>query len=290
VTSPAPLRLTLEPLLPTRTPGHNSWFEYGFQLRLPGGPLIDRSDPLLSAYGARVTTMAVDMDDDEQLQDDAFDPGSVVRLVPDARDGEPEVGVWDRDELHLAGTLLDRHAAITEAAIEFGLEQTAIVLTEDRAAGDDRRNGLDLFVFHHAFVEVDTEAALRFIRPERQVRPRLVLVADGKGDVRWWDPSAAAGPIAADALPMSADLRTDLQKLRASYARLREDPAERRGLERIEASIDRYALNEQAQAIWKRARTELSTRFSIGFLGAGMERPVWSPAELEGEDDDEIPF
>ncbi len=162
VSPSTPLRLALHPLLPTRTTGHNSWFEYGFQLRLPGGPLIDRTDPLLSAYGARITTMAVHTHDDEQLQEDAFDPGSVVRLVPDAGDdGEPEIGVWDRDELRRAGSLLDRPAAITEVAIEFGLEQTAIVLTEDREADGDRRSSLDLLVFHPAFVEVDTEAALR---------------------------------------------------------------------------------------------------------------------------------
>lgn len=288
---PVPLRLALHPLLPTRTTGHNSWFEYGFQLRLPGGPLIDRGDPLLSAYGARVTTIAVHTDDDEQLQDDAFDPGSAVRLVPDpGDDGEPEVGVWDRDELRRAGSLLDRPAAITEAAIEVGLEQTAIVLTEDREAGDDRRSSLDLLVFHPAFVEVDTAAALEFTRPSRAKRPRLVLVADGKGDVRWWDPSASTGPIAADALPMSSELRRELQRLRAGYEELADGASEARGFDRIDVSIERSVLNDRAQAIWKRARTELGRRFSVGFLGAGMDRPVWSPAELDDDGDDEIPF
>lgn len=287
----APLRLTLHPLLPTRTTGHNTWFEYGFQLRLPGGPLIDRNDPLLRAYGSRVTTMAVHTDDDEQLQDDAFDPGSVVRLVPDAGEGgEPEVGVWDRDEVRRAGSLLDRPAAVVEAAIEFGLEQRAVVLTEDREADGDRRSSLDLFVFHPAFVEVDTESALGFTRPEAAVRPRLILVADGKGDVRWWDPSAAAGPIAADALPMSAELRRDLQSLRSSYEELADGGGEARGFDRIDMSIERYALNEKATAVWKRARTELGRRFAIGFLGAGMDRPVWSPSELDDDDgDDGIP-
>lgn len=292
MTPTTPLRLALHPLLPTRTTGHNSWFEYGFQLRLPGGPLIDRNDPLLRAYGACVTTMAVHTDDDEQLQDDAFDPGSVVRLVPDpGDDGEPEVGVWDRDEVRRAGSLLDRPAAVVEAAVEFGLEQAAVVLTEDREADGDRRSSLDLFVFHPAFVEVNTEAALSFSRPERTPRPRLVLVADGKGDVRWWDPSASAGPIAADALPMSAQLRADLQGLRASYEELADGTGEARGFERIDMSIERYALNEKATAVWKRARTELGRRFAIGFLGAGMERPVWSPSELDEDDgDDGIPF
>lgn len=291
MTPTAPLRLTLHPLLPTRTTGHNTWFEYGFQLRLPGGPLIDRNDPLLRAYGARVTTMAVHTDDDEQLQDDAFDPGSLVRLVPDpGDDGEPEVGVWDRDEVRRAGSLLDRPAAVVEAAIEFGLGQSAVVLTEDREADGDRRSSLGLFVFHPAFVEVDTEAALGFTRPERTPRPRLVLVADGKGDVRWWDPSASAGPIAADALPMSAELRRDLQSLRSSYEELADGGGEARGFDRIDMSIERYALNEKATAVWKRARTELGRRFAIGFLGAGMERPVWSTSELDDDEEDGIPF
>ena len=35
---------------------------------------------------------------------------------------------------------------------------------------------------------------------------------------------------------------------------------------------------------------ELGRRFAIGFLGAGMERPVWSPAALEKADDSDIPF
>ena len=291
VTSPLPLRLTLHPLLPTRTTGHNSWFEHGFQLRLPGGPLIDRTDPLLSAYGARVTTVAVHVDDDEQLQDDAFDPGSVVRLVPEAGDdGEPEVGVWDRDELRRGGSLLDRPAAVVDAALEFGLEQTAIVLTEDREADGDRRSSLDLFVFHPAFVEVDTEAALGFTRPARVQLPRLVLVADGKGDVRWWDPSASCGPIAADALPMSAELRRELQGLRAGFEELADGASEARGFDRIDVSIERSVLNERAQAVWKRARVELGRRFAVGFLGPGMERPVWSLGELDDEDVDEIPF
>lgn len=289
MSSSSPLRLILHPLLSTRTTGHNSWFEYGFQLRLPDGPLLDRSDPLLGAYGARVATIAVHADDDEQLQDPAFDPGSVVRLVPDVGDeGEFELGVWDGDELRRAGSLLDRAAEVVEAAIGFGLEQMAVVLTEDREAYDDRRSGLDLFVFSPAFVQVDMGPASSFARPPMRSRPRLVLVADGKGEVRWWDPSASTGPVAADGLPMSAELRRDLVGLRESFGELVEDAAEARGFDRIDVSIERSVLNEQAQALWKRARVELGRRFAVGFLGAGMERPVWSPGELA--DEDEVPF
>ncbi len=292
MTAPVPLHLALDPLLPTRTPSAGGWFEYGFHLRLPDGPRIDRADPLLAAYGARVVTVAIHADDDEPLQHAVFDPGSVVRLVPEAGDdGDAEVGVWDADELRLGGSLIDRAAEIVTAAVDCGLEQAAIVLTEDRSADDDRRNGLDLVVFHPGFVEIDASVAERFERPARRSRPRLVLVADGRGDVRWWDPSASTGPIAADALPMSAELRRDLQGLRASYEELADGAGEARGFDRIDMSIERYSLNERATALWKRARTELGRRFAIGFLGAGMERPVWSPSELnDDEDDDGIPF
>jgi hypothetical protein len=81
-----------------------------------------------------------------------------------------------------------------------------------------------------------------------------------------------------------------VQGLRASYEELADGASEARGFDRIDVSIERGVLNERAQAIWKRARAELGRRFSIGFLGAGMERPVWSPAELDDDDDDEIPF
>ncbi len=291
MTTPAPLRLALEPLIPTRTSGHRTWLEYGFQLRLPDGPLVDRGDPLLAAYAARILSVVIDEDDDEQLQDDAFEPGSLVRLVLESAD-EPQLGVWDDDGLHRAGCLSDRSALIAAAAMEYGLAQSALILTEDRTPEDGRREGLDLLVFHDAFVQVDTAAvAGGFLRPERQVRPRLVLVADGTDDVRWWDPAATAGPIAADDLPMSADLTRAMQRLRAGYADLQqEDGDERRGLERFEAALDRHTLDEQAAALWRRARAELGRRYAIGFLGTGMERPVWSPEELEDEYESEIPF
>jgi len=292
VSPPVPLRLSLEPVLPTRTPSYEGCFVYGFRLRLPDGPEVDRSDPLLVAYGARIVTVAIHDDDEESVQDDAFDPGSLVRLLPESGGAdEAEVGVWDPEGLRRGGSLLDRAAAIVGAAVECGLAQSALVLTEDRSAEDDRREGLDLLVFHRAFVDVDASAAASFRRPVRSARARLVLVADGSGDVRWWDPSADAGPIAADDLPMSADLTSAMQRLRAAYAELANDDAsERRGFERFEAALDRHALDEQAAALWKRARAELGRRFAIGFLGAGMERPVWSPDELDDDDESDIPF
>lgn len=284
-----PLRLTLEPIIPSRTPAEHGSFEYGFRLRLPGGPLIDRLDPLLAAYGARVVSVAIREADEEPLQDPAFDPGAPIRLLAEAGDpGDPAVGVWDDEGVRRAGRLLDRAARVVGAALECGFEQAALVLTEDREVDDDRREGLDLFVFHPAFVTVDRGPAAGFARPARVTRRRLVLVADGSGDVRWWDPSAQTGPIAAEELPMSDELARALRQLRAAYAeRRQEDAGEPRGLDRFEAELDRCALDEQAAALWRRARAELGRRFAIGFLGSGMERPVWSPDEL---DDDDIPF
>ncbi len=292
VSPPPALRLSLEPLLPTRTPSYENCFVHGFKLRLPGGPEIDRADPLLVAYGVRIVTVAIHEDDDESVQDDAFDPGSLVQLLPESGGAdEAEVGVWDPEALRRGGSLLERAAAVVDAAIECGLSQTALVLTEDRSAEDDRREGLDLLVFHDGFVEVDTAAVAAFERPVRPARARLVLVADGSGDVRWWDPSAEAGPIAADDLPMSADLTRAMQKLRAAYAELEaEKDPDKRGFARFEAALDRTALDEQAATLWKRARAELGRRFAVGFLGSGMQRPVWSPEELDEDDDSEIPF
>lgn len=293
VSQPPPLRLSLEPLLPTRTPSYENCFVYGFKLRLPDGPEIDRADPLLVAYGVRIVAVAIHDDDDEPVQAGAFDPGSLVRLLPEAGGSdEPEVGVWDPEALRRGGSLLDRAAAVVDAAIECGLSQTALVLTEDRNSEDDRREGLDLLVFHEGFVEVDTAAVPSFKRPVRPARPRLVLVADGSGDVRWWDPSAEAGPIAADDLPMSADLTRAMQRLRTAYAELEaEKDPDKRGFERFEAALDRAALDEQAATLWKRARAELGRRFAVGFLGSGMERPVWSPDELDDDDaETDIPF
>jgi hypothetical protein len=286
-----PLRLALEPSIPTRIPRQGGYFEHGFQLRLAGGAVVLRRDPLLRAYGAHVAVIAVPEDEDEDLQSGDFEPGRQVRLIRDEDGGcEDEIGVWDGEGLRRAGSLRDAAAAVVGAALDCGLDQRAIVLTEDRCADDDRRNGLDLVVFHPGFVELDLSAAARYERPVRRTRPRLVLEAGGSGELRWWDPSGAAGPMETGDLPMSAELRQALDELRDGYAELCEQAGERRGFERLEASLDRSLLDDRAAALWKRARGELGRSFAVGFLGAGMERPVWSPGELDDDDDGEEPW
>lgn len=290
MTSFARLRLAFEPLLATRTTGPHGVITHGFQLRLPHGPAIAHDDPLLPAFSVDVTSLYTPRND-EPLQYEGFDPGSEVRLIAE---NATDVGVWDSEGVRRAGMLLERPAALFRAGLDVGLERQAIVLSEDRSDDEDRRDGLELLVFHPAFVELDMAGLADFARPSGNARPRLVLVADGTGDVRWWDPSATTGPVGADGLPMSADLLAAMRRLRTDYAKLRDEAEDDpRGFERFELELEREALDRQANALWRRARAELGRRFTIGFLGAGMEHPVWSPSDAEDGPymgDDDIPF
>src|SRR3954447_15053737 len=85
--SEVPLRLTLEPLTPTRTPSSSGNFDYIAALRLPEGPLVRTDDPLLAAYGAVVG--GIDTEDDvESMQGPEFDPGRRVRLERELDDND----------------------------------------------------------------------------------------------------------------------------------------------------------------------------------------------------------
>jgi len=42
--------------------------------------------------------------------------------------------------------------------------------------------------------------------------------------------------------------------------------------------------------VWRRLRAELGRRYQVGFLGPGMEQPVWDPGEREDEEDDDLEF
>ena len=282
-----PLRLALEPILPARTPTTGHCFEYGFRVRLPGGPMLTSDDPLLEAFGASVEWLQFDDDHEEALQSEAFDPGRLVRLMAEPYDpDDPDaVGVWDDDELRQAGTLPHTASAVVSAGAQAGLEQRALVLCELRAARDDRREALCLLVYAPALVSVKVPRTLNVKRPVRPSRPRLVLVADTSGDVRWWDPSATNGPLEAGDLPLSEELRHELDRLRDAFAVLAAEGDEARGVERVEADWERDALQGKAQALWRRARAELGRRYAVGYLGTGMRRPVWAPAELQDDDD-----
>ena len=286
---PLPLRLALEPLLPSRTPTRGDCFEYGFHLRLPKGPALRREDPLLAAFGASIESVQTDQEHEQALQADGFDPGRPVRVIVD-RD-EDEVGVWDDDGLRQAGTLPPSAGRRVQAALDAGLEPRALVLMEQRTAHEDRRDEAVVLVYSPALVRVTAPRNRRVERPARASRPRLVLVAGPSGDVRWWDPAGHNGPLPAGELPLSPELRRDLVRLRDAYAELAEEDDERHGFERIEADWERQELDGQAAALWRRARAELNRRYAVGFLGSGMRRPVWSPSELEGDDASvDIPF
>jgi hypothetical protein len=276
------LHLALDALLPLRAPDpRETTLEHGFRLRLPDGPALSDGDPLLTAFGAAV--VALHAEDDEVLQADAFDPGRPVLLLPEPTNPR-EVAVWDAEGVKRAGTLTTDFEWAARAALEHGLDVKGLVLREERDLADDRRGALLLLV-HGPQVAVAAPAT-PFVRPTRPRRPRLVLFADGTADVRWWDPTAAGGPLAAEDVPVSEELATQLAQLRRRFAQL---PAEPEGPDAMVAGFERAQLHEEAADVWRRARAELGRRYAVGFLGPGMRRPVWSPGELEPDDDD-MPF
>src|SRR4051794_24080971 len=293
-----PLRLTLEPLTPTRTPSPHGNFEYIAALRLPDGPLVRTDDPLLAAYGAVVAS--IDPEDDvESLQGPEFDPGRRVRLERelDVND-EPIIGVWDAEGVRHAGHLFDDDpdVATVLAAAEHGLAPEGVVLIEHRSAGEDRRVAALLFVFSPALVAVELPPGLPVERPARTTRRRVVLLAD-RGDVRFWDPSGKSGPMEPQELPISPELATELKKLRKEYRKLAREAGGEPGFERMVLGWVTEQLDERAAALWHQVRTELGRRYAVGFLGPGMRRPVWSPAELQAPETindlgfgDDIPF
>lgn len=80
-------------------PSHGDPFEYGFHLRLPDGPVLERGDPLPAAYGAAIGWIEPGDEHEEQIQSAAFDPGSRLTLRAEPFDprGPHDIGVWDAD-------------------------------------------------------------------------------------------------------------------------------------------------------------------------------------------------
>jgi hypothetical protein len=294
--APPPLVLSLDPILPLRAPQPGAVLvSSGFRLRLPDGPAVAAGDPLLSAFGARVVDLEVDVDDSEALQDDVFAPGRALTLLEEGvdEDGDPVVGVWDAAGTRRAGHLDFRAAAEVAAATDAGLAVGAVVLTEDRLRVDDRRCGLEVLVHAPAFVEVETGVAAavapHVTRP-RHVRERVVLVADGSSELRWWDPSGRGGPMDLGQVPLSSELLADLERLSAEYAALDDADVTGSAADGFERQLYRSSLDARMRGLWQRARAELGRSYAIGLLGPGMTSPAWSPGEAGAPAADDIPF
>jgi hypothetical protein len=290
-----PLVLTLEPLLPTRcASGHRKEFRFGYQLRLPGGPLVETDDPLLAVFGAEAVTLEVEGGNEEAIQSATFDPGARLHPVFDSLDddGDPVVAIWDAAELHCAGILPFQVAGRVAAALDHGLDIQLFSLEESRTALDDRRVGLRVLVSSTSMVRIKHPKHARAIRPARRVRQRVVLLADGRGRIRWWDPSGASGPAEITQMPVSSHLQAELDRLGREFETLCQRAQESQGgLSRMVLDGDRAAFTERALELWKRVRAELTRDYAVGFVGPGMERPIWSPSEMSYDGDDvEIPF
>lgn len=286
-----PLALSLAPLPVRRAPAlGDSVVEYGFALQLPDGSVVLDDDPLLDAFATVISHLNGVSPDQEALQNAAFDPGRLVALVVEGvdDDGDEVVGVWDVEHVHRAGTLPCSLAVRVAAAQEHGLELRAVALAERRTRRDDRRCGLYVVVAPVALVAIDATPADTSARRRRPTRRRLVLVADGRADLRWWDPSAATGPIPLSHVPVSAELGTELAQLGQAYAAAKPAVEEAaHPLQELEHGMRQDALHDRIRAAWTRARAELGRTYAVGLLVPGMDRPAWSPDELPGDADDD---
>jgi hypothetical protein len=295
--SPLPLVLTLHPLLAPRVPERgSSTLDFGYQLRLPDGPALAGDDPLLRAFGAFVVELLHGPEHEEALQHDAFEPGRRLTLVQHGvdDDGDSIVGAWDADGIRRAGIVPYLKANVVAAALEHGLSMAGVVLREERTLFDDRRLQIAVLVHAPALVLVDLDGCERVARPVRPRRNRVVLLADGSSELRWWDPSGNGGPMDLAELPLSAELAAELRRLSSAYVQA-ADGEDLAGdfIEGIERDWTRSALEMRTHELWRRARLELGQRYAIGLMAPGMTRPAWSPDEAgdDGEDEDEdLPF
>jgi hypothetical protein len=58
-------------------------------------------------------------------------------------------------------------------------------------------------------------------------------------------------------------------------------------MDRTLSEWEAEGLDAEALLVWQRLRAELGRRCEVGFLGRGMERPIWDPSALADADDDE---
>ncbi|HEX4719084.1 MAG TPA: hypothetical protein VH300_11175 [Thermoleophilaceae bacterium] len=289
---PERLTLALHPHTPVRTPREGRpTILYGYHLRLASGPVLAVDDPLLSAFAASIDTVDGVHADSEPLQSETFDPGRFVRLVREGIDdeGDDVIGVWDLEEVRRAGALPYEPAARVAAAADHGLGVEALVLSEIRLRSDDRRSGIALFLYPPALIILDVAAGGPLQRPESRTRPRLVLIADDVAGLRWWDPSGATGPMALDAVPVSASLAQELRDLATAFKDAptkAHDWEEPDFFEDMEHDWHRHVLGERTRGVWDRVRRELGRRYAIGLMLKGMSHPAWSPEEFDPDDDD----
>ncbi len=267
---------------------------FGYELRLPDGPGLAPDDPLVGAFGMVFETLVQRDESQEIFQARSFDPGRTVSLRTEGfdEDGDVVVGVWDTEDVLRAGELSYSTAARVADAREYGLELTGLVLHEGRSAGEGRRESLEVLVYPEKLVRIDVEAGGPLQRPEVRTRPRLVLLADGPGPFRWWDPSGEHGPLALDELPVSTGLATEIDRLRALRESAEEDEDPEDFVEDMERNWRRSSVDESTRIVWQRARAELGRQFAVGLLARGMDHPVWRPEELpeDNDEDFEVPF
>lgn len=285
----------MQPLPATRTPDERGQFEYGVHLRLPGGPVLRHDDPLLAMYGALTGRVGTSCTNPEALQLDPFDAGRRVRLEIELdEDGDAIVAVWDEEGIRRGGVFRFEAECPIVAALDHGLPLEGLVLREHVDAATRRRTCLDVLVYARAFVDVHVPEDLVVERPERTRATRVVLFADGRGELCFWDPAGHAGPGDPGDLPLSPRLVDELAILRERYRQLaRRSEESANGLEQMTCEWGRAHLDRRMEILWRRARQELGRSYAVGFQGPGMPGPIWSPRELVVEDDDdeeEIPF
>jgi len=285
-----PLELALHPLLPFRSvrPGR-SQARFGYELRLPGGPVLSPDDPLIAAFGMVFESFSEPDEAQEIFQADSFDPAHTVSLRAEGldEDGDVVVGVWDAEGALRAGELNYSTAARVAAAREYGLEVVCLVMHEGRSSGEGRRESLTVLLYPEQLVRVDVEAGGPLQRPEVQMRPRLVLLADGPGPFQWWDPSGEHGPLALEELPVSAELATEIGRLRAMRESTGHGDGPEDFFDDMERSWRESSIDRATRLVWQRARAELGAQFAVGLLAQGMAHPIWRPEELPQDDDGE---
>lgn len=277
--SGATKRLTLkaEPILPLRPrDSAPSDVDRGFALRIPGGPRLGLDDPLLAGAGIR-TFKWTSQDREAAFQHPAFSPGAslLLALVPDLSDDTHLLAVRAigvSAQLDVADWC---DAEPVVAMLRTGLSMGAIALAETVSYPDEIRVSLTVLVYPQGLVTVrmhDPAGSARLT-----VRPRVVLVADGKSPLGWWDPVGDLGPADLRALPISAELAEGLELQELAIASVhqagRPKPARKALQRRQQQFLDGH------RPLYVKARRELGHAYTVGFLGRGMQAPIWSLGE-----------